>query len=501
MTASTAAPARASRPDPLRLDVVTIFPDYLRVLDLSLIGKATADGLIDLRVHDLRDWTHDRHRTVDDTPLGGGAGMVMKPDVWGEALDEVLDLPADAAEARAALDRRAGHPVLIVPTPSGRVFTQRVAERLAGASQIAFACGRYEGIDDRVAHHYRDAGVEVLELSIGDYVLNGGEVASLVMIEAVARLRPGVLGNPESVVEESHSTEGLLEHPAYTRPIAWRGLDVTDLAPGLTGGDHGAVARTRRDEAIARTAARRPDMIEALDPAGLDAADRAALARGGWALPAGAERPVELVLRPALPEDADAVAALAARTFPDACPPFLTDEQIAAHVAANLTPERFAAWIADPRVVVTVAELPGGLPAGPDGEAVVAGELVGYSAVVAEVPDADGALPVGLDERPDAVAVPAGADDAPGLAAELSKVYVDSRLRCSGVAAALLAEAACDAEGLGVTALWLGTHEGNKRAQKAYRRAGFRKRGTRSYLVGGRRCRDVVMVLDPRERR
>lgn len=490
-----------ARTEALRLDVVTIFPDYLRVLDLSLIGKASNAGLIDLRVHDLRDWTHDRHRTVDDTPLGGGAGMVMKPDVWGEALDEVLGLPADAAEARADLAARGSRPVLIVPTPSGQVFTQRVAERLAGASQIAFACGRYEGIDDRVARHYRDAGVEVLELSIGDYVLNGGEVASLVMIEAIARLRPGVLGNPASVVEESHSVAGLLEHPAYTRPIAWRGLDVTELAPGLTGGDHGAVARARRDEAIARTAARRSDMIEALAPAGLDAADRAALARNGWALPAGADRPVELVLRPALPDDAAALAALAARTFPDACPPFLAPEQIAAHVAANLTPERFAAWIADPRVVVTVAELPAGLPTAQEGDAVAAGELVGYSAVIAQLPDAEGALPVGLDERPDAVDVPAGPDGAGGLAAELSKVYVDARLRGSGLTAALLAEAACDADSLGVTALWLGTHEGNKRAQKAYRRAGFRKTGTRTYDVGGRRCRDVVMVIDPREQR
>ena len=189
---SQAPAAPGSRP--LRLDVVTIFPDYLRALDLSLVGKAADTGLIDLHVHDLREWTHDRHRTVDDTPLGGGAGMVMKPDVWGEALDAVLAPPAGAP----AQSRR----VLVIPAPSGDTFTQRTAEDLARADQVVFACGRYEGIDARVAEHYRSAGVEVRELSIGDYVLSGGEAATLVMIEAVARLRPGVLGNPPSVIEE-----------------------------------------------------------------------------------------------------------------------------------------------------------------------------------------------------------------------------------------------------------------------------------------------------------
>ncbi|MDU0348228.1 tRNA (guanosine(37)-N1)-methyltransferase TrmD, partial [Actinomyces sp. MRS3W] len=220
----------------MHLDVVTIFPDYLRVLDLSLIGRAAADGLLDLRVHDLRDWTHDRHRTVDDTPLGGGAGMVMKPDVWGAVLDEVLARPLPEAGPRpesssnprpepasAAESRR----VLVIPTPSGQVFTQRTAEDLAGADQIVFACGRYEGIDARVAEHYAAAGIQVRELSIGDYVLNGGEAAALVMIEAIARLRPGVLGNPDSIVEESHTGDGLLEYPVYTRPVSWRGHDIS----------------------------------------------------------------------------------------------------------------------------------------------------------------------------------------------------------------------------------------------------------------------------------
>ena len=165
----------------MRIDVVTIFPDYLKVLDLSLVGRAADRGTLDLHVHDLRDHAHDRHRTVDDTPLGGGAGMVMKPDVWGEALDDVLAVDAPA-------ERRQ---VLIIPTPSGEVFTQRTAEDLAGADSLVLACGRYEGIDARVPDHYASRGIEVRELSIGDYVLNGGEAAAVVMIEAIARLLPG----------------------------------------------------------------------------------------------------------------------------------------------------------------------------------------------------------------------------------------------------------------------------------------------------------------------
>ncbi len=487
-----AAPAGA----PLRLDVITIFPDYLRALDLSLIGRAAGEGLIDLRVHDLRDWARDRHRTVDDTPLGGGAGMVMKPDVWGEALDEVLALPADAAAARESAAGR-GRRVLVVPTPAGRVFTQRTAEDLARADHLVFACGRYEGIDARVAEHYRAAGIEVAELSIGDYVLSGGEAAALVMIEAIARLRPGVLGNPDSVVEESHGASGLLEQEVYTRPVAWRGLDVSRAWPALLSGDHARVARQRRDRAIARTIARRPDMIERLRPDTLDAADRAALARGGWAVPDGAAGPVELVVRPAAEADLADLVDLAARTFPDACPPFLTAEQIARHVAAHLTSGRFAHWLADPRAVVTVAAL--GRDATTRAGRVGASELIGYSAVLVERNDDDGAPPVGLDPRPDGVTVPPAPDGGAGLAAELSKVYVDARLRGSGAAAALLAGAVRDAAARGVTALWLGTDGANRRAQRAYRRAGFVGAGSRTYDVGGRTCRDIVMVLNPQE--
>jgi len=250
----------------VRVDVISIFPDYLAALDLSLVGKARQRGLLDLRVHDLRDWTTDRHRTVDDTPFGGGAGMVMRPDVWGLAIDEVLDTGATGAH-------------LIVPTPSGKVFTQRHAESLASAEQLVFACGRYEGIDARVAQHYRDAGITVHELSIGDYVLNGGEVASLVMIEAVARLIPGMVGNPDSLVEESHGAAGLLEYPVYTKPPSWADLEIPEV---LLSGHHAKIERWRRDRALERTARLRPDMIAALSVTNLDKHDLALLAELGW---------------------------------------------------------------------------------------------------------------------------------------------------------------------------------------------------------------------------
>jgi tRNA (guanine37-N1)-methyltransferase len=251
----------------VRIDVVTIFPDYLTPLDLSLVGKARKAGLLDLRVHDLRSWTSDRHRTVDDTPFGGGAGMVMRPDVWGLALDDLLDPDAH----------------LLVPTPSGAPFTQRTAEALAGEQHLVLACGRYEGIDARVAEHYRARG-RVTEYSIGDYVLNGGEVAALVVVEAVARLLPGVVGNPESLVEESHGAAGLLEYPVYTKPPEWAGLEVPDV---LLSGHHARISRWRRDEALARTSLRRPDLVEALEVADLDTHDLTTLAALGWVVEDG----------------------------------------------------------------------------------------------------------------------------------------------------------------------------------------------------------------------
>ncbi|MBV9920609.1 MAG: tRNA (guanosine(37)-N1)-methyltransferase TrmD [Pseudonocardia sp.] len=240
----------------MRIDVVTIFPGYLAPLREALLGRAIETGLVDLAVHDLRSWTHDVHQAVDDAPYGGGPGMVMRPQVWGEALDAVLG---------------AGPPGrLVMPTPAGRPFTQVVAQEWARSERIVFACGRYEGIDERVAEHF--APVE--EVSIGDYVLVGGEVAVLVMVEAVVRLLPGVLGNPRSATQDSFS-DGLLEGPSYTRPETWRGLAVPEV---LRSGNHAAIARWRRDRALERTAARRPDLLAALPPEALDAADRAFLA-------------------------------------------------------------------------------------------------------------------------------------------------------------------------------------------------------------------------------
>ena len=226
----------------MRVDVVSIFPDYLAPLGLSLPGKAQQKGLLELEVHDLRRWTHDRHRTVDDTPYGGGAGMVMKPEPWGEALDELLGPDA----------------TLVVPTPSGERFTQALARELASRDRLVFACGRYEGIDQRVLEEARGRG-EVREVSIGDYVLNGGEVAALAITEAVVRLLPGFMGNPESLVEESHE-DGLLEYPVYTKPASWRGRDVPDV---LLSGHHGEIARWRHEQRLARTAERRPDLLAA----------------------------------------------------------------------------------------------------------------------------------------------------------------------------------------------------------------------------------------------
>ncbi|HWJ82800.1 MAG TPA: tRNA (guanosine(37)-N1)-methyltransferase TrmD [Nocardioides sp.] len=228
----------------MRLDYLTIFPDYLAPLGLSLPGKAVDAGLLEVHVHDLRQWTHDRHRTVDDTPYGGGAGMVMRPEPWGEALDELV--PAGSAAGTT----------LVVTTPSGEPFTQAVARDLATRERLVFACGRYEGIDQRVADWAGDAG-PVSEVSIGDYVLAGGESAVLVMVEAVTRLLPGVVGNAESLVEESHEG-GLLEYPVYTKPASWRGLDVPDV---LLSGHHGNVDRWRHEQRLRRTAERRPDLL------------------------------------------------------------------------------------------------------------------------------------------------------------------------------------------------------------------------------------------------
>lgn len=281
----------------MRIDVITIFPDYLAPLRESLIGKAANAGLISIAVHDLRAWTSDRHRTVDDTPYGGGPGMVMRPDIWGRALDAVTGRPAGgdhrAADGNPAPEPRHGddEPVLIIPTPSGERFTQAVAAELAGARHLVFACGRYEGIDGRVA---ADAArrMTVREISIGDYVLAGGEVAVLVMIEAIGRLVPGVLGNAESAVDDSFApgAAGLLEAPAYTRPATWRGLDIPEV---LLSGHHAAIARYRRDESLRRTFAHRPELLGTLTAADCDEHDLAIFQEMGAQPPTGLAERVE----------------------------------------------------------------------------------------------------------------------------------------------------------------------------------------------------------------
>ena len=239
----------------MRCDIISIFPEYLEPLKLSLPGQAQRKGLLDVAVHDLRDFAHDRHRTVDDTPYGGGAGMVMKPQPWWEALEHVRTLGD-------------GTPTLIVPGPGGEVLTQRLARELADEDWLIFACGRYEGIDERVYEAAADV-MPVRVISLGDYVLNGGEVAVLAMIEAAARLLPGFMGNAESLVEESHE-DGLLEYPVYTKPATWQGREVP---PVLLSGDHGKVAAWRHQQRLERTAARRPDLLHAssaLTPGGVD---------------------------------------------------------------------------------------------------------------------------------------------------------------------------------------------------------------------------------------
>jgi len=271
----------------MRIDVVSIFPEYLAPLELSLIGKARQDGLLDLKVHDLRDFTTDRHRTVDDTPYGGGAGMVMKPEPWAQALTAVAagrsggagdaGAPGDGGTAESAGPDGAAKPVLIVPSPAGERFTQATAHELAEEDQLVFACGRYEGIDERVLEWAADH-FTVRPMSLGDYVLNGGEVAVLAMVEAIGRLLPGVVGNPESLVEESHS-DGLLEYPVYTKPSSWRDRDVPAV---LLSGNHGKIAQWRRHEQYRRTAERRPDLLVEFDAGKLPRADRTAFSDLGY---------------------------------------------------------------------------------------------------------------------------------------------------------------------------------------------------------------------------
>lgn len=270
----------------MRLDIITIFPEYLSPLGVSLIGKARETGVLDVHVHDLRRWTEDVHRTVDDTPYGGGPGMVMKCEPWGRALDAVTGAATRDVTVSGRLDPTPRPPRLVVPTPSGRPFTQKLAIELSQQPWLIFACGRYEGIDARFVEEARSR-MPVDEVSIGDYVLAGGEAAVLVIVEAVARLLPGVLGNAGSIADDSFAPgrmSGLLEGPVYTKPASWRGRPVPAV---LLSGHHAAVERWRRDEALRRTAANRPDLVECLDPGQLDRADLAVLGELGWAVSGG----------------------------------------------------------------------------------------------------------------------------------------------------------------------------------------------------------------------
>lgn len=226
----------------MKIDAVSIFPEFFDVLNISLLGKAQDQGLIEFQAHDLRNWTHDIHKTVDDSPYGGGAGMVMKPEPWGLAFDQLL-----IGEEK---------PVVVFTTPAGIPFTQELAQKLSTKQHLVFACGRYEGIDQRVVE-YASSQAEVLEISIGDYVLNGGEVAAIAMIEAIGRLIPGVIGNADSLAEESHN-DGLLEYPSYTKPASWRGLEVPGV---LLSGHHAEIEKWRHQQALARTKQNRPDLL------------------------------------------------------------------------------------------------------------------------------------------------------------------------------------------------------------------------------------------------
>lgn len=227
----------------MRIDAISIFPEYFDALNLSLLGKARDKNLIQFQAHDLRNWTSDKHKTVDDSPYGGGAGMLMKPEPWGLAFDDLLD--------------NDGETIVIFTNPAGEVFKQATAQELSTAEHIVFACGRYEGIDQRVIE-YASTKSKVRLISIGDYILNGGEVAAIAMIESIARLIPGVIGNAESLAEESHNSSGLLEYPSYTKPATWRGFDVPEV---LTSGNHAAIAAWRLAQQVERTKAVRPDLL------------------------------------------------------------------------------------------------------------------------------------------------------------------------------------------------------------------------------------------------
>lgn len=405
-----------------RIDILSIFPQFFDVLNLSLIGRARTSEQIELNIHDLRDWATDRHRTVDDSPYGGGAGMVMKPDVWGRGIDEVAT----------------GRTQLLIPTPAGTPLTQTLAAQLArdlaADENLIIACGRYEGIDARVAQHYRDQGWPVLEYSLGDYVLNGGEVAAVALVEAVTRLVPGVVGNADSLVEESH-TELLLEYPSYTTPASWRELDVPEV---LRSGDHGRIQQWRRSQAVTRTARVRPDLLD--------------------------HHRVEI--HPAAKSEAREIAELAALCFPLACPPDFPPEAARGFVADNLSEASFRSYLKDRRRAVLVAR--------------VAGVVVGYAMVIDRPPTAG-----------DVVDVLSGRH-----LTDLSKVYVHPDFHGRSVATALVEKCVEWSRERGAAGLWLGVNALNERARRFYERMGFTLAGQRDFKVGARIERDHVMIRE-----
>ncbi len=466
----------------MRIDVVTIFPEYLAPLELSLLGKARTKGTLEVHIHDLRAWTTDKHRTVDDTPAGGGAGMVMRPDIWGKALDDVIaagnagGLDTSAAgstsiSAAASLTPSdtpttdpAPAPLLLIPTPAGTPLTQATAERWAGRDRLIFACGRYEGIDARVADEYGER-IDVEEFSLGDYVLNGGEVAALVAIEAVGRLVGGVVGNPESLVEESHGSAGLLEYPVYTRPQQWRGHTIPAV---LNSGDHGRVARWRRAQALARTAVRRPDMLAR---APLTMADKITLVTHGYALlPDGQVAPVRL--RKAELDDAAELSALARRTFPDACPPELPQAARQEFMDAYLQTANFVEYLSSERYGIWVAE--------------VAGQMRAYCLVI-----------YGLRPEDEEGVIEVAHHLPRGPVAEVSKFYADAAIRSTGITRALMAHAMGEVARAHpeLKALWLGTNRTNLRAIRFYERCGWKVTGRRTFDVGGDPQDDVIITV------
>ena len=522
----------------MRFDVLSIFPEFFSVLDLSLVKKAQTNHLIDVNVHDVRDWAYDRHRSVDDTPFGGGAGMLMKPDVWARAIDAVTHHSPTGEHMEAAHERESAEDceyrpfTLAIPTPSGQPLTQRICEELANnQGDIVLACGRYEGIDARVAEYYRaQPGVHVLEYSLGDYVLNGGEVAAVALIEAVSRLVPGMVGNPHSLDEESYAHDGLLEYPSYTRPQVFRGLSVPDV---LTSGNHQAVARWRRDRALERTARRRPDMIAALDPHKLNKKDRETLAHEGWFTSGGPLTRIDI--RPALLSEAQELAQLAQRTFPDAAPRDLQEKDIQAYMKQYLQPENFYELLNDPKHhVIMVASKRSSrayysssircddmcdqvdsdprLDSDPRDTTHNIGvgsnylgndqalcpqdhELVGY--IWAVIPEGSGVA--GHSEGAPENFVTSDGIKRCGPLIYLEKAYVDRPWRGAylfrQLMHATLAHIRMMVGSYPHPYVWLGTNKENRRAQRAYRHLGFEYSGERLFYVGDQLNNDVTMAL------